>query len=161
MLGNHDYLGDTLLQIGDTLTLKDKRWFCQRSYQLKYSLCGPSHQGNLLIHCAFEFLITSVFRTWALWRVISCCCRSLCKIRRDFLHWYNAVRGQVLGPRSETDIRLERSWASTGVSWYPTSGNYSFNSIAILMCHYRWNCEVQVIVIFRAKSQLLSYSTVL
>lgn len=47
VLGNHDYLGDTLLQIGDALTQKDSRWFCQRSYQLKYSLCGPSHQGNL------------------------------------------------------------------------------------------------------------------
>lgn len=38
VLGNHDYLGDTLLQIGDLLTQKDKRWFCQRSFQLKYSL---------------------------------------------------------------------------------------------------------------------------
>ncbi|XP_073389588.1 purple acid phosphatase 8 isoform X2 [Physcomitrium patens] len=35
VLGNHDYLGDTLLQIGDLLTQKDKRWFCQRSFQLK------------------------------------------------------------------------------------------------------------------------------
>lgn len=48
VLGNHDYLGDTLLQIGDLLTQKDKRWFCQRSFQLKYSLCDPSHPGNLL-----------------------------------------------------------------------------------------------------------------
>jgi len=46
VLGNHDYLGDTLLQIGDTLTLKDKRWYCQRSYQVKYSVCSSSHKGN-------------------------------------------------------------------------------------------------------------------
>jgi tartrate-resistant acid phosphatase type 5 len=46
VLGNHDYLGDTLVQIGDALTLKDSRWFCQRSFQLKHSLCAPSQKGN-------------------------------------------------------------------------------------------------------------------
>jgi tartrate-resistant acid phosphatase type 5 len=49
VLGNHDYLGDALLQIGDGLTLKDKRWFCDRSYQLKFPLCGSSKNGNFLL----------------------------------------------------------------------------------------------------------------
>lgn len=49
VLGNHDYLGDALLQIGDGLTLRDKRWFCDRSYQLKFPLCGSSKHA--LGHC--------------------------------------------------------------------------------------------------------------
>jgi tartrate-resistant acid phosphatase type 5 len=61
VLGNHDYLGDTLLQIGDTLTLKDKRWFCQRSYQLKYSLCGPSHKGRCAKFVEIFFIDTTPF----------------------------------------------------------------------------------------------------
>lgn len=61
VLGNHDYLGDTLLQIGDALTLKDKRWFCQRSYQLKYSLCGSPHTGHCGKFVEFFFIDTTPF----------------------------------------------------------------------------------------------------
>jgi len=61
VLGNHDYLGDTLLQIGDTLTLKDKRWYCQRSYQVKYSLCGSSHKGRCKRFVEFFFIDTTPF----------------------------------------------------------------------------------------------------
>lgn len=58
VLGNHDYLGDTLLQIGDALTQKDSRWFCQRSYELKYSLCGHSHKGiSCILYIGFLLLL--------------------------------------------------------------------------------------------------------
>lgn len=61
VLGNHDYLGDTLLQIGDALTQKDSRWFCQRSYQLKYSLCSSSHKGRCGKFVEFFFIDTTPF----------------------------------------------------------------------------------------------------
>lgn len=61
VLGNHDYLGDTLLQIGDALTQKDSRWFCQRSYELKYSLCGHSHKGRCAKYVEFFFIDTTPF----------------------------------------------------------------------------------------------------
>ncbi|XP_074345800.1 purple acid phosphatase 3-like isoform X2 [Apium graveolens] len=35
VLGNHDYRGDALAQLSPTLTIKDSRWFCLKSYILK------------------------------------------------------------------------------------------------------------------------------
>lgn len=61
VLGNHDYLGDTLLQIGDALTKKDNRWFCDRSYLLKHNLCGPSHTGHCHKFVEFFFIDTTPF----------------------------------------------------------------------------------------------------
>ncbi|XP_024388251.1 purple acid phosphatase 17 [Physcomitrium patens] len=61
VLGNHDYLGDTLLQIGDILTQKDSRWFCDRSYQIKYFLCGTSHIGYCSKFVELFFIDTTPF----------------------------------------------------------------------------------------------------
>ncbi|KAG0561180.1 hypothetical protein KC19_9G043300 [Ceratodon purpureus] len=61
VLGNHDYLGDALLQIGDGLTRKDKRWFCDRFYQLKYPLCGSHNLGHCEKFVELFFIDTTPF----------------------------------------------------------------------------------------------------
>eukprot|EP00850_Spirogloea_muscicola_P026021 SM005233S17869 [mRNA] locus=s5233:179:937:- [translate_table: standard] len=40
VLGNHDYYGNALAQLDPALRTRDFRWFLQRSYVLKKSLCG-------------------------------------------------------------------------------------------------------------------------
>jgi len=61
VLGNHDYLGDTLSQLGPHLPQRDERWFCQRSYQLQQSLCAPAYKGICDKFVEFFFIDTTPF----------------------------------------------------------------------------------------------------
>lgn len=56
MLGNHDYLGDTLTQLGPHLPQRDERWFCQRAYQLQQSLCGLAYKGKKMSFCTIDII---------------------------------------------------------------------------------------------------------
>jgi hypothetical protein len=45
VLGNHDYRGNATAQLAKELTLRDSRWFCSTTFQLKHDL-GLSDQGS-------------------------------------------------------------------------------------------------------------------
>jgi hypothetical protein len=45
VLGNHDYRGNATAQLAKELTLRDSRWFCSTTFQLKHNL-GLSDQGS-------------------------------------------------------------------------------------------------------------------
>lgn len=46
VLGNHDYMGDTVSQLSDHLVKRDPRWFCRREFQLHLSLCKAVIPGK-------------------------------------------------------------------------------------------------------------------
>ncbi|KAG0592478.1 hypothetical protein KC19_1G255300 [Ceratodon purpureus] len=116
VLGNHDYLGDTLVQIGDALTKQDSRWFCQRSFQLKHSLCAPSDKGHCAKFVEFFFIDTTPFVNdyWS------------AEQARDF-DW----RG--LGPRQEyLDTQLENlnsALKSSVATWKIVVGHHTIRSL--------------------------------
>jgi len=59
VLGNHDYRGNATAQLDKELTLRDSRWFCSSTYQLKWEL-GLSDQGEA-VDVEFFFIDTNPF----------------------------------------------------------------------------------------------------
>lgn len=61
VLGNHDYMGDVLSQLGDGLVRRDPRWFCRRAFQLNQTLCSGSDAGTCNASVDMFFFDTTPF----------------------------------------------------------------------------------------------------
>lgn len=61
VLGNHDYMGDVLSQLSETLVSRDSRWFCQRAFQLNYTLCSGSNAESCNATVDMFFFDTTPF----------------------------------------------------------------------------------------------------
>eukprot|EP00850_Spirogloea_muscicola_P003518 SM000014S00306 [mRNA] locus=s14:677708:680767:+ [translate_table: standard] len=61
VLGNHDYRGDPKVQMDPKLRIQDRRWFCQRSYQLSRTLCSVDQAGDCTESVDFFFIDTNPF----------------------------------------------------------------------------------------------------
>lgn len=61
VLGNHDYMGDVLSQLGEELVRRDPRWYCRRAFQLNQTLCSGSDAGTCIGSVDFFFFDTTPF----------------------------------------------------------------------------------------------------
>eukprot|EP00850_Spirogloea_muscicola_P007529 SM000038S14342 [mRNA] locus=s38:376991:380032:- [translate_table: standard] len=61
VLGNHDYRGDPKVQMDPKLRIQDRRWYCQRSYQLSRTLCSVDQAGDCTESVDFFFIDTNPF----------------------------------------------------------------------------------------------------
>ncbi|XP_057820503.2 purple acid phosphatase 7-like [Cryptomeria japonica] len=54
VLGNHDYMGNALAQFSSSLTRRDRRWYCQRSFRLHYKIHSHSEECALVDFFFFD-----------------------------------------------------------------------------------------------------------